>query len=181
MAIDAQKWTSDWQIGREIHTAYEDSRRTELCIICPGHPRRADGFLLEPVGEALAEYHPHVFGTPENPVHAGNLAAVWAEHGELWESAFVLVIAPRGSGDEDIGFVVPSRAPWMPRPAVSSVPHLGHLVLYANVFFAGMEDAGVPANPHLERRAHEAAHVIVDGVLRFFHKINYDHTRHASP
>ena len=44
------------------------------------------------------------------------------------------------------------------------------------IFFEEFEEAGVPANPHLEKRAAQAAHVVVDGVLRFFHKIEYDHT-----
>ena len=57
-----------------------------------------------------------------------------------------------------------------------ALPELGDIVLYATVFFAGLEDAGVPANPHLEKRAAQAANVVVDGVLRFFHKIGYDHT-----
>lgn len=175
MSIDATKWTSDWYIGREIFAAYEDSRHKDLCILCIGDPETPAGFLVEPVGQQLAKYHPNVFGTLTEPVHPGNLADKLAEHGAFWRSRFLLIIAPKGGLAEEIGLIVPSRSPWIP-PDESRVPPLGNMVLYATVFFDGMEDAGVPANPHLERRAHQAAHVIVDGVLRFFHKIEYDHT-----
>ncbi len=177
MSIDAGKWTSDWYVAREIHAAYEDSRKENLCIICLGDPATPGGYLVEPVGEALAEYHPNVFGTLGKPVHEGNLAQRWAEHGELWRSCFQIVIAPRGGDDDDIGFIVPSRAPWTPSNPGSEGIQLGHIVLYATIFFAGLEAAGVPANPHLEKRAAKAADVVVDGVLRFLHKIEYDHTR----
>lgn len=176
MSIDAGKWTSDWYIGREIFAAYEDSGKDELCIVCIGDPDKPSGFLVEPVGEHLAKYHPNVFGTLERPVHSGNLADLVAEHGARWRSSFLLVIAPKGGLAEEIGFIVPSRTPWVPPEDVGVTP-VGNMVLYATVFFDGMEDAGVPANPHLERRAGQAANVIVDGVLRFFHKIEYDHTR----
>lgn len=177
MTIDAGKWTSDWYVGREIFTAYDDNRKENLCIICLGDPGTPGGYLVKPVGEALAEYHPNVFGTLDEPVHEGNLAERWADHGPLWRSSFQIVIAPKGGDDDDIGFIVPSRAPWVPKQPIPDVPPLGHIVLYPTVFFEGLEEAGVPANPHLERRAAQAAHVVVDGVLRFFHKIEYDHTR----
>lgn len=176
MAIDAGKWTSDWYVAREIAAAYADSRKDELCIICIGDPERPGGYLVEPVGDALAEYHPNVYGTSSAPVHEGNLAAWWAAHGPTVRNCFQIVVAPRGGDDDDIGFITPSRAPWMPKEAVPGAPELGDIVLYATVFFAGLEDAGVPANPHLEKRAAQAANVVVDGVLRFFHKIGYDHT-----
>lgn len=175
MSIDAGKWTSDWYIGREIFAAYEDSRQTELCIICIGNPETPSGYLVGPVGDELAKYHANVFGTSAAPVHAGNLAELLAEHGAFWRSRFLLVIAPKGGLAEEIGTIVPSRAPWVP-PGDAGVTPLGNMVLYATIFFDEMEEAGVPANPHLERRAQQAAHVIVDGVLRFFHKIEYDHT-----
>ncbi|MFS8524102.1 MAG: DUF1256 domain-containing protein [Limnochordales bacterium] len=178
MSIDAGKWTSDWYVAREIYAAYEDSRKDELCIICIGDPATPGGYLVKPVGEALAEYHPNVFGTLDRPVHEGNWLERWAEHGETWRSCFQIVIAPRGGDDNDIGFIVPSRAPWVPKTLGPDAPQLGHIVLYATVFFAGLEEAGVPANPHLEKRAAKAADVVVDGVLRFFHKIGYDHTQY---
>lgn len=175
MSIDAGKWTSDWYIGREIFAAYEDSRQEELCIVCIGDPTTPAGFLVQPVGDELAKYHPNVFGTSAAPVHEGNLVEQLAEHGAFWRSRFLLVIAPKGGLAEEIGTIVPSRAAWVP-PGESGVTPLGNMVLYATLFFDDMEEAGVPANPHLERRAHQAAHAIVDGVLRFFHKIEYDHT-----
>lgn len=176
MTIDAGKWTSDWYVAREIFAAYEDSRKDELSIICLGDPATPGGYLVKPVGEALAEYHPNVYGTLAVPVHEGNLAERWREYGERWRSSFQIVIAPKGGADENIGYITPSRAPWVPRNVVPDVPPLGHIVLYATVFFEGLEEAGVPANPHLEKRAAQAANVVVDGVLRFFHKIHYDHT-----
>src|SRR5690606_41763125 len=81
-----------------------------LCIICIGDPATPGGYLVKPVGEALAEYHPNVFGTLDRPVHEGNWLERWAEHGETWRSCFQIVIAPRGGDDNDIGFLVPSRA-----------------------------------------------------------------------
>lgn len=176
MAIDAGKWTSDWYVARDIAAAYQDSRRAELCIICLGDPATPGGYLVKPVGDALAEYHPEVYGTTQAPVHEGNLAERWAQWGARWRERFQIVVAPRGGDDEEIGYIVTSRSPWRPGTAVAGVPELGHIVLYATVFFAGMEEAGVPANPHLERRAARAADVVVDGILRFFHKIGYDHT-----
>jgi len=181
VAIDAGKWTSDWAIGREIYAAYQDSRKKELAIICFGDPATPGGFLVRPVGEELADYHPNVFGTLDAPVHAGNLAELWARHGELWRASFLIVIAPRGGPAEHIGFIVPSRAALALPGLPADVPPLGDIVLYATVFLEGMEEAGVPANPHLERRAHQAAHMIVDGVLRFFHRIHYDHTLYRRP
>ncbi|MFS8543950.1 MAG: DUF1256 domain-containing protein [Limnochordales bacterium] len=181
MAIDASKWTSDWAIGREIFTAYQDSRKKDLAILCFGDPEKPSGFLVEPVGEALAEYHPHVFGTLEAPLHTGNLAQRWAEHGQQWANSFLIVIAPKAGPEEAIGYVVPSRAPLALPDLPAGVPPLGDVVLYATVFLEGMEELGVPANPHLERRSHRAAHMIVDGVLRFFHKIQYDHILYRRP
>jgi len=176
MTIDAGKWTSDWYVAREIAAAYQDSRKTELCIICLGDPATPGGYLVRPVGDALAEYHPEVYGTSRAPVHEGNLAECWATWGPRWRERFQIVVVPRGGEDEDIGFIVPTRSPWTPRQPMPGVPPLGDIVLQATVFFAGMEDAGVPANPHLARRAAKAADVVVDGILRFFHKIGYDHT-----
>jgi len=181
MAIDAGKWTSDWAIGREIHTAYQDSGKQDLAIICFGDPATPGGFLVRPVGEELAEYHPNVFGTLEEPVHSGNLREMWARYGEKWQSSFVIVLAPRGGAPERIGFIVPSRAALVLPGLPSDVPPLGDIVFYATVFLEGMEDAGVPVNRHLERRAHQAANMLVDGVLRFFHRINYDHTLYQRP
>ena len=86
MSIDAGKWTSDWYVAREIYAAYEDSRKDELCIICIGDPATPGGYLVKPVGEALAEYHPNVFGTLDRPVHEGNWLERWAEHGETYTS-----------------------------------------------------------------------------------------------
>ncbi|MBO8141599.1 MAG: DUF1256 domain-containing protein [Firmicutes bacterium] len=180
MAIDAGKWTSDWAVGREILAAYQDARHKDLCLICLGDPATPSGFLVEPVGEALAEYHPRVFGTLDEPVHAGNIREAWARHGELWRASFTVVAAPRAAGEEEIGLIVPSRAGYV-FPGQPDLPPLGDIVLYATVFLEGMEDAGVPANPHLERRARRAADMIVDGVLRFFHKIQYDHTAYRRP
>ena len=177
MSIDAGKWTSDWYVAREIHAAYEDSRKENLCIICLGDPATPGGYLVEPVGEALAEYHPNVFGTLGKPVHEGNLAQRWAEHGELWRSCF------ESSSHRVVGTttISDSSCPAGHRGRYSNPGsegiQLGHIVLYATIFFAGLEAAGVPANPHLEKRAAKAADVVVDGVLRFLHKIEYD--RHA--
>ena len=181
MAIDTGKWTADWAIGREIFNAYQDSRKKELVILCFGDPTTPGGFLVRPVGEELAEYHPNVFGTLEAPVHANNIADMWAKHGDLWRNSFLIAIAPKGGLPENIGFVVPSRAALALPGLPSDIPPTGDIVLYATVFLEGMEEAGVPVNRHLERRAHQAAHMIVDGVLRFFHKINYDHTRYRRP
>ena len=96
MAIDAGKWTSDWYVAREIAAAYADSRKDELCIICIGDPERPGGYLVEPVGDALAEYHPNVYGTSSAPVHEGNLAAWWAAHGPTVRNCFQIVVVPRG-------------------------------------------------------------------------------------
>jgi len=181
VAIDAGKWTSDFAIGREIFAAYQDSRKKELAIVCIGDPAAPSGFLVRPVGEELADYHPNVFGTLDAPVHPGNMADAWARYGERWASSFVIAIAPRSGPPESIGFIVPSRAALALPDLPPGLPPLGDIVLYATVFLEGMEDAGVPANPHLERRAHQAAHMLVDGVLRFFHKINYDHTLYQRP
>lgn len=173
MSIDATKWTSDWAVGREIAGAYEDSGRDDFCLVCIGDPSTPSGFLVEPVGEALAEYHPDVFGTVADPVYGGNLEEQWEKYGALWRSRFTVVLAPKGGAAEEIGTIRPSRMGWT---FEEGGPVLGHMTLYATVFFAGMEEAGVPANPHLERRARQAADTLVDGVLRFFHRINYDHT-----
>lgn len=176
MSIDTAKWTSDWAIGREITAAYEDSRQEQFCIVCIGDPSTPSGFLVEPVGDELSKYHPYVFGTTTAPVHAGNLAEQMETHGALWRSSFLLVLAPKGGLAEEIGMIVPSRMGWA---ADADVPPVGNMTLYTTIFFEGMEEAGVPANPHLERRALQAAHMLVDGVLRFFHRIEYDHTAYG--
>lgn len=183
MSIDATKWTSDWAVGREIAAAYEDSGRDGFCLVCIGDPATPSGFLVEPVGDELARYHPDVFGTSSNPVHRGNLAEQWEKHGAIWRSRFTVVLAPKGGLAEEIGMIVPTRIGWVPEAPAGWMSGeggapLGHMTLYATVFFTGMEEAGVPANPHLERRARQAANTLVDGVLRFFHRVHYDHTEY---
>lgn len=173
MTIDSSKWTSDWAVGREIAGAFADSGHEEFCILCIGDASAPSGFLVEPVGDALAKYHPDVFGTSRAPLHAGNFSEQLQRHGPLWRSRFTLVIAPKGGLAAEIGMIVPSRMGWTTPDGTATI---GDMTLHATIFFTGMEDAGVPANPHLERRAHQAAHMLVDGVLRFFHRIEYDHT-----
>lgn len=194
--INAGHWTADFQLARAFWEAYQEGPTADVHVVCLGDPDEPlDGTALEIAAE-LARYHPNVYGTPARPVTRENLRHVAETHLDEWANGFLIAVAATWDAEAAAQVQVVAGEPlergvqppdWhrLRKPVDDGreeAPEEEAWILYPDVAVLPVvarptpEGALAPVAEKLRRKCRDA---VIDGILRFYFKMGYDHTRYT--
>lgn len=135
-------------------------RACSLVLLCIGTDRSIGDALGPLIGTRLSEGGPkayHVFGTLDNPVHAGNLGETIERVRANFERPFVLAVDACLGRSESVGMLVAGKGSLKPGAGVNkALPAVGDVYLTGIVNVGGFMEYYVLQNTRLSLVVHMA-------------------------
>ncbi|MDR3560986.1 MAG: spore protease YyaC [Negativicutes bacterium] len=112
----------------------------DIIVLCIGTDRSTGDALGPLTGSKLQSlrFHPHIFGTLENPVHATNLTDTLNSIQQSFRHPFIIAVDACLGRLENVGYVSLGHGPLKPGAGVNKdLPHVGDAYITGIVNVAG--------------------------------------------
>ncbi len=144
--LDSKDSFCTFQLQSHLEELFNNySSYKNIVIMCIGSDRSTGDSLGPLIGYKLQKYslkHVNIYGTLDNPIHAGNINEKISEIRRLHPNAFILAIDASLGQKEHLGFVTLSNCPLRPGLGVKKeLPSVGHAHITGIVNLSGGMDS----------------------------------------